>query len=188
MRSKILKMSTNIHMTLILFLSVLLFSLTDAEFNIKGNVKKRNTIFRADNSFLSTCYNSTIFKNVNTLRRIVLASKYIFTGKISSVQSRKRGAEKLKRSILKVFVRRVLKGDISELSDLLNYKTRTTNSSSRVILLVEGGQWTNMCVAKGPAILFGESLSAPLKLLVDPVSLSFDRVRKVKKAIKGMFK
>ncbi|CAH2102456.1 unnamed protein product [Euphydryas editha] len=181
-------MSKSVYFTLILFLCVSLFSLSDAEFNIKGNVKKRNTVIRADNSFLSTCYNSTIFTNANTLRRIVLASKYIFTGKISSVQSRKRGVEKLKRSILKVFVRRVLKGDISELSDLLNYKTRTTNSSNRVTLLVEGGPWNKLCAAKGPAILFGESLSAPLKLLVDPVPLSFDRVRKVKKAIKGMFK
>lgn len=156
-----------------------------AEFSMKGNLKKRNTVIRAENNLLSTCYNSTGFKTVNSLKRVVFASRYIFTGKISSVHSGKRGVEKSKRSIFKVYVRRVLRGDSSALSDLLN--ARTANSSGRASLLAEGGQWKNVCsTVKGrPAILFSERLSSPLKLLIDPVPLSADRVRRVKTLIKG---
>lgn len=163
---------------------VLIF-FTAAEFSMKGNLKKRNAVIRAENNLLSTCYNSTVFKTVNSLKRVVFASRYIFTGKISSVRSGKRGAERSKRSIFKVYVRRVLKGDSGALSDLLN--AETTNSSNRASLLAEGGQWKTVCSAvKGrPAILFSERLSSPLKLLIDPVPLSADRVRRVKTLIKG---
>ncbi|CAH2254757.1 jg15372 [Pararge aegeria aegeria] len=164
-----------------------LICFTAAEFSMKGNVKKRNTVIRADNNLPSTCYNSTVIKNVDSLKRVVFASKFIFTGKISSVQIRKRGAEKSRRIIFKVYVRRVLKGDISALSDLLNVVTRKNNSSSRASLLVEGGLRNNVCstVNRKPAILFSERLSSPLKLLIDPVPLSVDRVRRVKTLIQG---
>lgn len=159
----------------------------ESDFNIKGNVKKRNTVIKVNNNFLPECYNSTIFKSVNSLKHIVFASEYIFTGKISSVQSRKRGAEKSRRSIFKVYVRRILKGNRSDLSDLLNLETFSRNSSNRAYLLVESSQWRNHCsIKKGwPAILFGKKFSFPLTLVINPVPLSVDRVRKVKTAIKG---
>lgn len=178
-----------LNFTHILLIFFILFHTTKTEFNIKENFKKRNTIFRANDNFVTECYNSTIFKRINSLKHIVFISEYVFTGKISSVQSRRRGAEKSIRNIFKVYVRRVLKGNIGDLSDLLNIETISRNSSKRAYLLVEieSSQWKKYCSSsKGwPAILFGENFSSPLSLVINPVPLSIDRVRKVKTAIKG---
>lgn len=171
---------------LLLLLSVCLVS---ANFVIKGKVKKRNTIIKINDSFPPSCfYNNSIFKNNNTLKRIVFSSEYIFTGKISSVQKRRRENGNLK-SVFKVFIRRVLKGDIGEFGDLLNFETRTNNSSSRAFLFAEGGYWKKGCAGSGgwAALLFTKEFSSPLKLLVDPIPTNLDHVRRVKAAIKGIF-
>lgn len=162
---------------------------TTADFIINGKVKKRNTVIKINENFPPPCfYNNSIFKNNDTLQRIVLTSRYIFTGKISNVQKRRRGNEKWKRNVFKVFVRRVLKGDVGALSDILNFETRTSNSSSRAYVLAEGEMVRKGCtaVSKGwAALLFSEELSSPLKLLIDPVPSSLEYVRRVKAMIKG---
>lgn len=174
-------------MTKIIFILILfVFVSIDASFVIKGKVKKRNTIIKINDNFPPPCfYNNSIFKNNNTLKRIVFSAEYIFTGKISSVQKRSKNGRS--RSVFKVFIRRVLKGDIGEFGDLLNFETRTSNSSSRAFLFAEGGYWRKGCAgASGwAALLFGEEFSAPLKLLVDPIPTNLDHVRRVKAAIKG---
>lgn len=166
----------------------LLVILTDANFVIKGNVKKRNTVIKINDNFPPPCfYNNSIFRNNGTLRRIVFASKYIFTGKISSVQRRRRDNGK-PRSVIKVFIRRVLKGDIGAFSDILNFETRTKNSSSRAYVFAEGKIWQRRCAGASQgwaAIMFSADYSSPLKLLTDPVPSSLDVVRKVKAMIKG---
>lgn len=167
-------------------LSVLLT--TDADFVIKGKVKKRNTIVKVNDNFPPPCfYNNSIFKNNETLERIVFSAEYIFTGKISSVQKRRRENGRT-RSVFKVFIRRVLKGDIGEFGDLLNFETRTSNSSSRAFLFAEGGHWRKGCAGPGgwAALLFGEEYSSPLRLLVDPIPTNLVHVRRVKAAIKGI--
>lgn len=169
----------------LLLISVCLVS---ADFVIKGKVKKRNTIIKINDSFPPSCfYNNSIFKNNDTLKRVVFSSEYIFTGKISSVQKRRQGGKL--RSVFKVFIRRVLKGDIGEFGDLLNFETRTSNSSSRAFLFAEGGYWKKGCAGPGgwAALLFSKESSSPLKLLVDPIPTNLDHVRRVKAAIKGIF-
>lgn len=167
---------------------VLIF-ITDADFIVKGKVKKRNTIIKINDNFPPRCFNNnSVFRNNDTLKRIVFASKYIFTGKISSEQKRKRG--KFKRVIFKVFVRRILKGDVGALSDILNFETRTLNSSNRAYLLAESS-WNRRCPGSSAgqgwaALLFsGEEFSSPLKLLIDPVPSNLESIRRVKALIKG---
>lgn len=155
----------------------------NSEFAIKGKVKKRNTIIRADNN-VSTCYyNGSMFKNIDSLRRVVAQSKYIFTGKISKFQSveNKRG-----RRTFKVFVRKILKGNVGGLSDVLNFETRTNRSSNRAYILAEG-YWKVCGSSRGwAAILFsGGPFVTPLKLLIEPVPITRERVKRVKALIKG---
>ncbi|CAH2050480.1 unnamed protein product, partial [Iphiclides podalirius] len=160
-----------------------------AEFLIREKVRRRNTVIKVDGDAAPPCYyNNSLFKNVDSLKRIVAQSKYIFTGKISSVHSKRR-AGKSRGNIFKVFVRRVLKGDIEGLSDLLNFETRTSNSSSRAFVFAEGTRWRKCGQASRgwAAILFsGNGFASPLKLLVDPVPSALERVRRVKVLIRGV--
>lgn len=177
--------------TLILFSSLvlLLISLSiHAEFLIREKVRKRNTVIKINKDPPTCYYNNSLFKNVDSLRRIVAASKYIFTGKISSVHNKRR-AGKYTRNVFKVFVRRVLKGDIKELSELLNFETRTSNASSRAFIIAEGVRWKKCAGSQGwAALLFaGDSFVSQLKLITDPVPSSLDKVRRVKTLIKGTF-
>lgn len=164
--------------------------ITNADFVVKGQVKKRNTVIKINDYSPPRCFkDNSIFRNNDTLKRIVFASKYIFTGKISSEQKRKRG--KFRRSIFKVFVRRILKGDVGALSEILNFETRTFNSSNRAYLLAEGRSLKHSCVSNSQgwaALLFSaEEFTSPLKLLVDPIPTNLDGVRRVKALIKGKF-
>lgn len=164
---------------------------TDADFVIKGKVRKRNTVIKINDISPLRCYGSnSILRNNDTLKRIVLASKYIFTGKISGELRRKRG--KVKKKIFKVFVRRVLKGDVGDLSDAINFETRTFNSSNRAYVFVEGKSWKKDCSSGfqlgSAALLFsGGEFDSPLKLLVDPVPMKLEYVRRVKAVIKGIY-
>lgn len=173
---------------LILIIVFVLICITDADFIVKGQVKKRNTVIKINDNFPPRCFNNnSVFRNNDTLKRIVFAAKYIFTGKISTEQKWKRG--KFKRSIYKVFVRRILKGDVEALSEILNFETRTFNSSNRAYLLAEGGLMKRGCVGNSQgwaALLFSaDEFTSPLKLLVDPVPSNLDGVRRVKALIKG---
>lgn len=171
----------------ILIIVFVLIFITDADFIVKGKVKKRNTVIKINDHFPPRCFNNnTVFRNNDTLKRIVFTSKYIFTGKISSEQKRKRG----NRSIYKVFVRRILKGDVGALSEILNFETRTFNSSNRAYLLAESRSKRG-CVGNAQgwaALLFsGAEFTSPLKLLIDPVPSNLDSVRRVKALIKGKY-
>ncbi|KPI94914.1 hypothetical protein RR46_11918 [Papilio xuthus] len=168
-------------------LVLLLISLsTHAEFLIREKVRKRNTAIKINKDPPTCYYNNSLFKNVDSLRRIVAASKYIFTGKISSVHNKRR-AGKYTRNVFKVFVRRVLKGDKEELSELLNFETRTSNASSRAFIIAEGVRWKKCAGSQGwAALLFGgDSFVSQLKLITDPVPSSLERVRQDTGSIKG---
>lgn len=170
-----------------LIAALILLAVTKADFTVNGKVKKRNTIIKIPDQFPSACTSDiSTFKNNGTFRRIVDSSKYIFVGKISSVQKRNAPRVKTKRVVLKVFLRRVLKGDIDSLSEILNFETRTSRSSNRGYVNVEsvvrkgcGGQ------AGGPALFFVKSFSSPLQLLLAPVPSTLERVRRVKAVLKG---
>lgn len=167
---------------------LLLIFTTSADLVIKGKVRKRNTVIKINDVTPPRCYaNHSMFRNNDTLGRIVSASKYIFTGKISSEGARKRG--KVRRKIFKVFVRRVLKGDVGVLSDVLYFETRTLNSSNRAYLFVEGKSRRRGCESPPQgwaALMFsGGEFTSPLKLLVDPVPTNLETVRRVKIALKG---
>ncbi|CAH4031196.1 unnamed protein product [Pieris brassicae] len=96
------------------------------------------------------------------------------------------GIERSKRSVFKVLIRRVLKGDLSVLSDLLNFETRSGNSTRLYVFAEGGGTMRGLCVSHSwAAILFGDRASSPLRLLVDPVPLTLDRVRRVRSAVQG---
>lgn len=166
---------------------LLLIFTTSADFVIKGKVKKRNTVIKINESSPPRCYvNNSVFRNNDTLRRIVFAAKYIFTGKISSEVNKRRG---VKRKLFKVLVRRVLKGDFSDLSDVFNVETRTFNSSNRAFVTVDGGRWKRNCWSQqgSAALLFSkDESSSTLKLLIDPVPMNLDNVRRVKALLRGI--
>ncbi|XP_028042917.1 uncharacterized protein LOC114252585 [Bombyx mandarina] len=171
-----------------IFVLVLIFA-TCTDLTKRDKFRKRNTIIKANGNFTPRCpYDNTVLRHNNdTLRQLVVSSKYIFTGKISSVQKRKRG--KVKGSVFKVYIRRVLKGDVDFLSDILNFETRTFNSSNRAYILAESRSLKPRCagvVRRGAALFFSREFSYPLKLLVDPVPSNIDTVRKIKSIIKGM--
>ncbi|CAK1540063.1 unnamed protein product [Leptosia nina] len=172
---------TNLYL-LALCVAILVILPAQSQFQIKGSVKKRNTIIKLENSFSSKCYNGSVLDKGDSLKRIVYSSRFIFTGKITRVRTRKRE----KRSVFRVLVRRVLKGDISVLSDLLNFETGTSNSSRAYVIAKGGNPLGGLCSSHGwAAILFGERLSSPFQLLVDPVPLTLERVRRVRSVIKG---
>ncbi|CAF4793499.1 unnamed protein product [Pieris macdunnoughi] len=168
-----------------IFIAFLIILPSQSQFLIKGKVKKRNTVIQFENNISSTCHNDSVLDNVESVKRIVDSSRFIFTGKISQVQTRMYGIERSKRTVFKVLIRRVLKGDLSVLSDLLNFETRTGNST-RSYVFAEGGGTRGLCVSHGwAAILFGDRAYSPLRLLVDPVPLTLDRVRRVRSAVQG---
>lgn len=162
---------------------ILIFTIK-ADFIIKGKAIKRNTVIKINDNFSQRCYhNNTVFGNNDTLKRIVLASQYIFTGKISSENKHRRG--KIKSNLFKVFIRRVLKGS---LSDVL-FQTRTFNSTRRGYVFAESRSVIRGCFrgTQGwAALLFikGE-WSSPLKLLIDPIPTDLEKLRRVKAVVKG---
>ncbi|KAL4712726.1 hypothetical protein ACJJTC_008023 [Scirpophaga incertulas] len=91
------------------------------------------------------------------------------------------------RGVFKIYIRRVLKGDIGKFGDLLNFETRTKNSSNRAFLYAEGGPWKRGCSSSGgwAALLFGKGYSSPLKLVIDPIPSNLEHVRRVKAVIQG---
>ncbi|VVC98299.1 unnamed protein product [Leptidea sinapis] len=89
----------------LIFVIISVIISTQCEFILKGKVKKRNTIIKIENGFSPKCSsNVSIFENIDELRRIVFSSKYIFTGKISRVETRKRAVGKSK-SVFKVLIK-----------------------------------------------------------------------------------
>lgn len=166
---------------------LVLIAITDASFIIKGKVKKRNTIIKATDPYCN--YDTSLFKNNASLQDVVDASTYIITGKISSVQKRKVLHDKSNRVVYKVLIRRVLKGDLSSLSEILNFETRTSSSSNRGHIYAESSGVKRACASAKAAgwsgIFFATYSSSALQLLVDPIPSSLERARRVKAVIKG---
>lgn len=172
--------------------TVLVLTIASANFIIKGKVKKRNTIIKVNDQYSNNCnYDTSLFQNNVTLQHIVDSSTYIITGKVSSVQKRKVLHDRTKRVVYKVLIRRVLKGDLSSLSEFLNFETWTSSSSNRGYIYAEAVSWKRGCrnVNTGgwSAIFFTKYSASALELLVEPIPSSLERARRVKSILKGIF-
>lgn len=168
--------------------AIIIIHLTLIDANLKANLKKRNTVIKiyADTE-PQQCNHGNLLKNNRTLKRIVNSSFYIVTGKISGVQKRrKRDGE-----VFKVFLRRVLKGDVVDFSDVLNFETRTLNSSSRAYVFAQSdgrGGWKKCARALkvgDSALFFVGELESPLKLVADPVPSTLENLKRIKSYLKG---
>lgn len=137
--------------------------------------------------------NHTFIYENRTLMNAVKVSKLIFSGKILKVHSIKKGMKFSQEGyIFKVYVRRVLKGDVGELSEVINFETRTANSSNRAYVFAERLVASKTCAFSSHirvgrlALLFADgNLTTPLNLVTDPLPLNAEYVRRVKSVLKG---
>lgn len=165
--------------------------IANSDVKLKGKVRKRNTVIT--NKSVPNCYyNDSLYVNKN-LFSTVSASKYIFTGKISNVRRLKKGLKfhKERYDVFKIYVRRVLSGDMGELSKIINFETRTVNSSNKAYVFAERAI-SRTCLEVPQvgwlALMFSDGrVSSSLNLVTDPLPLNAEYVKKVKAFIKGMF-
>lgn len=166
------------------------------EIKIRGKVRKRYT-HRRHRAILPPCnFNETIVEDEWSLMEAIGKSKYIFTGKVLSVKKSKPSDGRAKRSnVYRVFMRRVLKGDVSEMRSYVKLDDGS-DSLSGATVVVEKPRAKESCTP-GPrprlsAIFLSdgvykdmERLVPRLRLLTDPVPLTLYHLDRINAAVKG---
>lgn len=170
------------------------------EFRIRGKVRKRFTAHRRHRDILPPCsFNETIISDEWSLMEAIGKSKYIFTGKVLNVKKfRSVGETRGKRSNLyRIYVRRVLKGDESEMRMFVKSEGSSEESLSGATLITERPRARESCApAPRPRLsaIFLSDGAAPessrgptprLRLLTDPVPLTLYHLDRINAAVKG---
>ena len=181
----------------ILVLLLYCFTIVHAHFRIRGEVRKRDTVYRKKDINGSKCVlNETITNDYEILSSAVSESKYIFTARVLNVRKIKRGTKPTAKVFMfyKLYIRLVIKGNIDELrSHVVSGDERTLNGA---IVFVD---WlrTNKCAYKlyrhSSGIFlsdgFFEDLNngerPRLRLLNEPLPLSLYDLDRVNAALKG---
>lgn len=144
-------------------------------------------------------FNKTIINDEWSLMEAIGQSKFIFTGKVLNVKKFRSedGSSRKKSNLYTVYLRRLLKGDMSELRTFVKLEgSRETLSGST--LLVERMRARETCApAPRPrlsaiflsdtALSAGNRAPSPrLRILTDPVPLTLYHLDRVNAAVKGM--
>lgn len=181
------------------FLVLLLycFTITHAYARIRGEVWKRDTVYRKKDINGSKCVlNETITNDYEILSSAVSESKYIFTARVLSVKKIKRGTKPTAKVFMsyKLYIRLVIKGNVDDLrSHVVSGDERTLNGA---IVFVD---WlrTNKCAYRLYRHSSGIFLSdgfyeessngnkPRLRLLNEPLPLSLYDLDRVNAALKG---
>lgn len=177
---------------------VIAAAIVGAEIRIRGKVRKRSSAQRRHRAILPPCpFNETIIENEWSLMEAIGKSKYIFTGKILNVKKYRAMQDSRKRSNLyKVHLRRVLKGDMSELRTFVKSEGSPETLSGSV-LSAERPRARDSC-APGPRprlsgiffsnVGYNPAIRGPmthLQLLTDPVPLTLYHLDRINAAVKG---
>lgn len=181
----------------IIVLSLYYFSLIPAQPRIRDIVRKRDTVTRKKDINGSKCVlNETITNDYEILSSAVSESKYVFTARVLSVRKIKRGGKPKGKVFMyyKLYIRRVMKGDIDQLrTHVFSGDQHTLNGA---IVFVEWLQ-TNKCAYKLYRHSSGIFLSdgfyevsrggnkPRLRLLNEPLPLSLYDLDRINAALKG---
>lgn len=168
------------------------------EIRIRGQVRKRYTSHRRHRAVLPPCnFNETIINDEWSLMEAIGKSKFIFTGKVLNVRKFRSDDETRKKSNLyTVYLRRLLKGNISELRNFVKLEG-SEDTLSGSTLMVERPRARDSCApAPRPrlsAIFLSDGVYADagrgptprLRILTDPVPLTLYHLDRVNAAVKG---
>nr|XP_053610427.1 uncharacterized protein LOC128675197 [Plodia interpunctella] len=128
--------------------------------------------------------NAAIFDKV-LIKRATLVSKYIFTGKVSSVKTEN------DTSVYKVNIRRVLKGDLNEIGVVVKFgRAKSLRFSDATVLVASSRTMTcpPMRVRTYAIFLTEKSREETylLRMVVAPVLLTLKNIDIIEAALKGM--
>lgn len=177
---------------------VIALAIVAAEIRIKGKVRKRYT-HRRHRAILPSCnFNETIIQDEWSLMEAIGKSKYIFTGKVLNVKKSKPEGTRGKRSNLyRVYMRRVLKGSVSELKAFVKFEEGSEALSGATVVVERPRARESCAPAPRPrlsAIFLSDGVFTDvprpiprLRLLTDPVPLTLYHLDRVNAAVKGMF-
>lgn len=172
------------------------------EIRIRGKVRKRNNAHRRHRAILPPCnFNESLIEDEWSLMEAIGKSKFIFTGKVLTVKKFRSTHEvRAKRSNLyRVYMRRILKGDESELSAFVKQEEPAAESLSGSTLMVERPRARESCSpSPRPRLsaiflsdgVFLDNERGPiprLRLLTDPVPLTLYHLDRINAAVKGKF-
>ncbi|KAH9637669.1 hypothetical protein HF086_009337 [Spodoptera exigua] len=168
------------------------------EIRIRGKVRKRYTAHRRHRAVLPPCdFNETIINDEWSLMEAIGKSKYIFTGKVLNVK-KFRSEDKLtkkKSNLYTVYLRRLLKGDMSELRMFVKLEG-SEDTLSGSTLLVERPRARESCapaprprlsaifLSDGAYADKGRGPTPRLRILTDPVPLTLYHLDRVNAAVK----
>lgn len=175
--------------------------LAGGDFRIRGKVRKRHTTYRRNRAVLTPCpFNDTLIEDEALLMDLIGRSKFIFTAKVLNARKVKPGDRVggKRSNLYKVYMRRVLKGDISELAGIAKSEGNPETLSGATIL-AERERARESCAparaaprARLSAIFLSDGVynavsrsSRTLHLLSDPVPLTLYYLDKVNAAVKG---
>lgn len=190
----------------------------DRMHNMKGRVRKRNSrklSFRSHRNTHPFCqFNTTLIENADILLRTVEQSKYIFTGKVLNVRHAPRIPNTGRRKdqhIYKIFIRRVIKGELNDLSDVHFEATRKKSFNGATVFVTRERKPGEQCEpsprVRYSAIFLADRTddddddfededesynderrpsSGGLTLVVDPIPLSLYHLDRINAAVKGM--
>lgn len=136
-------------------------------------------------------FNATIVENEVVLRRVTSLAKYIFTGKIHGVDTVYNEVLKKKRKLYKVYIRRVVKGDLDDIMERVRFGSPRALSFTGANVLVESVSRHNCppLRLRTYAIFLSDMRrkgnKSSLHLLVDPVPLNLQRLERIEAAVKG---
>lgn len=177
----------------------------------KGKVRKRNSRnqFHDYISTLPYCpFNTTVIEDTELLLKTIQASKYIFTGKVlnlHNVPRNSRFGRSGDKHVFKIFIRRVLKGNLNELADVHFEPTHKKNFNGATVYVLRDKHSDENCTpsprVRYSAIFLADSKinfedeydeshdvgSEGLRLVVDPVPLSLYHLDRINAAVKGKF-
>ncbi|KAI5640608.1 agrin-like isoform X2 [Phthorimaea operculella] len=166
------------------------------EFRIRGKVRKRYTAHRRHREILPPChFNETIIDDEWSLMEAIGKSKFIFTGKVLHVRKLK-GLEDKRSNLYRVYLRRVLKGDLGELKGFVKVEgiDETLTGSTVMAERPRAREWC--APAPRPRLsaiflsdgAFTDVLRGPtprLRLVTDPVPLTLYHLDRINAAVKG---
>lgn len=169
-----------------------------AEFRIRGKVRKRNPS-RRNRAILSPCpFNETLFDDEWSLMEAIEKSTYIFTGKVLNVKKFRSddGSHGKRSNLYKVHLRRILKGEVEDMRDLVK-EVGNSESLSGGTMVVERMRARESCAPAPRSRLSAIFLSdgevvdprrgpkPRLRLLTDPIPLTLYHLDRVNAAVKG---
>lgn len=172
----------------------------NGEFRIRGKVRKRYTSHRRHRAVLPQCnFNETIVNDEWSLMEAIGKSKFIFTGKVLNVRKFRSDDQKTRKksNLYTVFLRRLLKGNISELRNFVKLEG-SEDSLTGSTLMVERPRAQDSCapaprprlsaifLSDGSYADAGRGPSPRLKILTDPMPLTLYHLDRVNAAVKGM--